>query len=94
MIEFNHLNMAESAPKSGDLLVIKTNKSGSKLISCQVKEVLKVGDDVEIILQKSTNSFFSWKMYRHGESWVHRVWNLGDIQLNTSSNSMTKFIDL
>jgi len=94
MIEFNHLNMAESAPKPGDLLVIKTKKSGDKLITCQVKEVLKSGDGTEIVLQKSTNSFFNWKAYWRGESWVHMVWNLGRVQLSTASNSMTKFIDL
>lgn len=93
MIEFNHLNMCESAPKSGDVLAIKTKKSKDKIIMCQVKEVIGKGDGIEIILQKSTNSFFNWSMYNSGESWVWRVWNLGDVQLTTSVSNMNNFSD-
>jgi hypothetical protein len=93
MVELNHTNLAELAPKAGDTLVIQTKKSGDKKIMCHVKEVVSEGDGVEIILQRSTNSFFSWDIYISGKSWVWRVWNLGQIQMTTSSNSMHKFID-
>jgi hypothetical protein len=94
MIEFNHLNLADSVPQVGDTLIIRTKKSGSKNISCQVKEVIKSGVDIEIVLQKSTNSFFNWGMYTIGNSWVWRVWNLGKVELTTSSNSMKNFVDM
>lgn len=93
MIEFSHLNMCESVPKAGDVLAIKTKKSKNKIIMCQVKDVIGKGDGIEIILQKSTNSFFNWSMYNSGESWVWRVWNLGDVQLTTSVSNMNNFSD-
>ena len=91
MVEFNHLNICESLPKVGEVLAIRTKKSKDKIIMCQVKEIVGKGDDSEIILQKSTNSFFNWGMYKNGESWVWRVWNLGSVQLTTSVNNMNNF---
>lgn len=94
MVRLDHTNMAELAPKVGDTLVILTKRSGEKKIMCHVKDVINNGDGAEVILQKSTNSFFNWELYLNGESWVWRVWNLGQIQLTTSSNSMEKFVDM
>lgn len=88
---FNHLNLAESIPKRGDVIVITTKKSKNKKILCKVKEVV-AGN--ELVLQKSTNSYFIWDMYISGESWVWRVWNLGDIELTASINNTNQLADL
>jgi len=90
MINLDHTNFAESAPNIGDVLVIMTKKSGEKKIMCQVKEIVNGN---EVVLLKSKNAFFNWDMYKSGGSWVWRVWNLGRIQLTTSSNSMDSFSD-
>ncbi len=88
------LNTADEVPKKGDVLVIRTKKSGQKKIMVMVKDVIKSGGDFEIILNKSTNSYFIWSMYYKGESWVWRVWNLGDITLTASTNNTNSLIDL
>ena len=83
-----------NAPSVGDVLVITTRKSGGKKIMCAVKSVCLLSGFTEIVLQKSTNSYFIWEMYKKGESWVGSVWNLGQIKLSTASNSLDKFIDM
>lgn len=86
----SELNTADSPPKKGDLIVIMTKKSRTK-IAAVVKDVVNGN---EIILQKSTNSFFIWDMYQSGESWVWRVWNIGsDITPTTSLNNTNQLLD-
>ena len=90
----SHLNTADSPPKKGDVLVIRTKKSGDQKILVAVKDVIKTGNDHEIILNKSTNSYFIWSMFEKGESWVARVWNLGDIAMTASTNNANNLIDM
>lgn len=86
----NHLILADAVPKKGDLLIIETKKT-KRRIACFVKDVVN-GD--EVILQKSTNSFFIWSMYQRGESWVWRVWNIGpSITPTTSLNNTNQLVD-
>lgn len=90
-MELTILNATESKkPQKGDLLVIETKKSKGKKIAVMVKDV--VNDD-EVILQKSTNSYFIWSLYKNGESWVWRVWNLGKVTPTTSVNNMNQLLD-
>ena len=85
-----NLNAAFAVPKKGDLLIIKTKKT-KRLIACVVKDVI---NGEEVLLQKSTNSYFMWSMYMNGESWVWRVWNIGsDIMLTTSLNNTNQLHD-
>jgi len=91
---FTHLNTATKPPKKGDVIVITTKKSKPKKILVKVKDVIHIDGDVEIILNKSTNSYFIWSMFHKGESWVWRVWNLGDITLTASTNNTNSLIDL
>ena len=81
---FTHLNTAKSIPKNGSTIAIMTKKSGHKIILCKVKGLVNGN---ELILNKSTNSFFNWDMYMAGESWVWRVWDLGEVQLTASLNN-------
>jgi len=92
MIELNVLNSEmDSIPKEGDLLVIQTKKSKDKKMLCRVRQIVNGN---EVILQKSTNSFFVWDMYLSGQSWISRVWNLGgDITLTTSVNNLNQLLD-
>jgi hypothetical protein len=91
MVELNHTNLCGSkAPRVGDILVIQTKKSKDEKILASVKDVVNGN---EVILQKSTNSFYNHDMYYAGESWVCRVWNLGNISLTASTNSMKQFAD-
>lgn len=83
--------MKDSTPKLGDLLIITTRKSKGKRISCTVKSVVNGN---ELILQKSTNSFFNWDMFLSGDSWVTSVENIGQVVTTTASNSLVKFCDL
>ena len=86
----NHLNFAIAVPKKGDLIIIETKKTKRK-IACFVKDVIN-GD--EVLLQKSTNSYFIWSMYYEGESWVWRVWNVGsDITPTTSLNNTNQLLE-
>lgn len=77
-------------PQKGDLLVMETKKSKGKRIAVMVKDVVN-GD--EVILQKSTNSYFIWSLYKSGESWVWRVWNLGQVKPTTSLNNTNQLLD-
>lgn len=86
----NHLNFASEPPKKGDLLIIQTKKT-KRNIAVFVREVVNGN---EVILQKSTNSFFNWDMYMKGESWVWRVWNIGSgITPTTSLNNANQLQD-
>lgn len=89
-VRIDELNTADGIPKKGDILIIKTKKSKNKKILCKVKDIVNGN---ELILNKATNSFFNWDMYRAGESWVWRVWNLGDIEITSSTNSMKSISD-
>lgn len=89
-VKIDDLNTTNEMPKKGDLLIIKTKKSKDKKIICKVKDIVS---ENELILNKATNSFFNWDMYKSGESWVWRVWNLGDIELTSSTNSMKSISD-
>ena len=91
---FTHLNTAERPPKKGDVLVITTKKTKPKKILVKVKDVIYADGDVEVILNKSTNSYFLWSMFYKGESWVWRVWNLGDVTLTASTNNTNSLYDL
>lgn len=91
---FTHLNIAEVPPKKGDVLVIMTKKSKPEKILVKVKNVIHIDGDVEVILNKSTNSYFLWSMFNKGESWVWRVWNLGDVTLTASTNNTNSLYDL
>ena len=93
-VKLNHLNFSEEPPKKGDTLIIKTKKSGDKKILVVVKDIIKSDGDIEVILNKTTNSYFIWSMYFKGESWVFRVWNLGDITHTASTNNTNSLIDL
>jgi len=85
------INFTDSKkPVKGDVLVIETKKSRGKKLLVSVKDVVN-GD--EIILQKSTNSYFIWNLYESGESWVWRVLNLGQVQLTTSVNNTVQLYD-
>lgn len=85
------LNFLDSEiPKKGDVLVIQTKKSKPERLLVKVKEVVNRN---EIILQKSTNSFFIWDLYESGESWVWHVWNLGQVTPTTSVNNMNQLLD-
>jgi hypothetical protein len=91
MVELNYTNLCGSkAPRVGDILVIQTKKSKDEKILASVKDIVNGN---EVILQKSTNSFYNHDMYYAGESWVFRVWNLGNISLTASTNSMKQFAD-
>lgn len=90
---FTYFNAAEIPPKKGDVIVIETKKSKGKRVLCSVKDVININGDVELVLNKATNSYFIWSLYEKGESWVWRVWNLGEVELTASTNSMKKLID-
>ena len=77
-------------PKKGDLFIIQTKKSGKKRIACEVKDVVNGN---EVVLQKSTNSFFNWDTYLDAESWVTNVLNMGKVELTTSLNNTNQFSD-
>jgi len=73
-------------PKIGDLLIITTKKSDGKRIACTVKDIV-CGN--EVILQKSTNSFFNFDMFLEGKSWVSSIENIGRVEMTTASNNVT-----
>ncbi len=88
MIELSKTNLCGSrVPEVNDVLIIETKKSKGKRFLVLVKDVL---DGNEVVLQKTTNSFYNHDMYYAGESWVYRIWNLGQIELTTSVNNMNQ----
>tara|TARA_A100000172_G_C3043428_1_gene111424 strand:+ start:3944 stop:4195 length:252 start_codon:yes stop_codon:yes gene_type:complete len=80
--------MGSTPPSKGDVLVIQTRKSGDKQFLTVVKDVVNGN---EVILQKSTNSFYNHDMYYTGTSWVKKIWNLGTVELTTSVNNTNQF---
>jgi len=94
MVELNHTNLCIDPPKKGDTLIIETKKSKGKKILVVVKGVINDDESIEIILNKSTNSYFIWSMYLDGSSWVWRVYNLGVITHTASTNNTERLIDL
>jgi len=86
----NTNSVSTSPPSKGDVLIIQTRKSGDKKFIVTVKDVVNGN---EIILQKSTNSFYNHDMYCAGESWVKNIWNLGDVEPTTSINNTNQFAD-
>ena len=93
-VRIDWLTLLDAPPKKGDTLIISTKKSKGKKILVLVKDVIISDDDIEIILNKSTNSYFIWSMYWKGESWVSKVWNLGDITHTASTNNTVRLLDL
>jgi hypothetical protein len=90
-MEFNSLNTADGPPRVGDLIVIqrKIDKPEERIL-CKVRELVYGPNGKKIILS-TKNDYFIWNMYRKGESWVWRVWNLGPVKLTEITNTMTKF---
>lgn len=85
----SHLNACGSIRdiNAGDLLVIQ-RKSDKRRILVKCAEVI---DGKEILISKKKNDYFIWDMYKAGESWVWRVWNLGPIELTNITNNMNEF---
>ena len=91
---FTHLNTAQNPPKVGDAIVIETKRNKGNKIILRVAGVVDYGDGKELIISKGRNKYFNWNMYHAGESWVWRVWNLGEVQFTATTNTMTKIDDL
>ncbi len=91
---FTHFNTADKPPKSGDTIVIETQRNKGKKVILKVAEVVGYGDGAEVIVSKGKNKYFNWEMYQSGESWVWRVWNLGEVQFTATTNTMTRLDDL
>jgi hypothetical protein len=83
----NHLNSCVNPPSVGDVLVIETKRNKGEKVLVVVKDVVKSGDGVEVIIQKGRNKYFNFDMYREGTGWVWRVWNLGQIKLTSGLNN-------
>jgi hypothetical protein len=91
---FNHLNTEQEPPKEGDAIIIETKRNKGNKIVLRVAEVVDCGDGTELIVSKGRNKYFNWNMYLSGESWVWRVWNIGQVQFTATTNSMTRIDDL
>lgn len=92
---FTHLNTAQKPPKVGDAIVIETKRNKGSKIVLRVAEVVEMNNGhLEIIISKGKNKYFNWNMYHAGESWVWRVWNLGEVQFTATTNTMTRIDDL
>lgn len=91
VIDLNNLNScASTVPSVNDVLVIETKKNRGKRFLVSVKDVVNGN---EVILQKSTNSFYNHDMYYAGESWICRLWNLGNLELTTSVSNTNQLAD-
>ena len=85
----NHLNTCDffKDVSVGDVLVIRRKQCKTDiLVTCKAKT-----NDNEIVLSLKQNDYFNFDMYREGESWVWRVWNLGQIKLTAITNTTTPF---
>ena len=92
---FTHLNTAQKPPKKGDAIVIETKRNKGKKVVLKVSEVVVNSDGhFEVIISKRKNKYFNWNMYHAGDSWVWRVWNLGEVQFTSTTNTMTSLDDL
>ena len=90
---FNHLTTCSdvNSINDGDLLVIQ-RKVDKRNIIVQCKKVLKRrSGNEEVLISNVKNDYFVWSMYQNGESWVWRVWNLGDVELTNITNNMNQF---
>jgi hypothetical protein len=88
---FNHTNMIDEPPKKGDILVIETKKTKPKKILVKVDCVQLSEGYMEVCLVGG--QYFIFDIYERGESWVWRVWNLGEIQLTNSVNNFNRLAD-
>ena len=89
----NHTNICDNANsiKDGDLLVIQRKQDKRKIIvKCKKVLMRKTGKE-EILLSQRHNDYFIWSMYLDGTSWIHRVWNLGAVELTNITNNMNEF---
>lgn len=59
-------------PKTGDLCLVQghPNHSDGKVNAYRVVCVKSVDGDVEIVLNRRLNIWFSWNKYMTGKSWV------------------------
>lgn len=90
----NHTNLCHNANSinDGDLLVIQRKKDKRNIL-VQCKKVLnrRSNGDEEVLLSLRNNDYFIWSLFEKGESWVWRVWNLGDVELTNVTNNMNEF---
>ncbi|MEL7293822.1 MAG: hypothetical protein AAGJ67_18120 [Pseudomonadota bacterium] len=91
---FTHLNTAQKPPKKGDVIVIETKRNKGKKVILKVADVVDCGYGVEVIVSNGQNKYFNWEMFLTGDSWVWRVWNLGEVQFTSITNTMTRIDDL
>jgi hypothetical protein len=90
---FSHLTTCDdvNSIKDGDLLVIQ-RKSDKRNIIVQCKKILnRRSGNEEVLISRGKNDYFIWSMYKNGESWVWRVWNLGGVELTNITNTMNNF---
>jgi len=80
--EFSHL-------KAGDLIVIQRKQDKRRFI-VKIKSLANSNDLREIVFS-GRNDYFNFDMYLNGESWVHRVWHLGFIEMSSITNNMNEF---
>lgn len=88
----SHLNTCSdfNEIKKGDLLVIQ-RKRDKRRILVQAKELLRNDGQQEVVMSTAKNDYFNFGMYMAGESWVWRVWNLGQVELTNITNNMNEF---
>lgn len=91
---FNHVNAPDEPPKKGDTIVIETKRNKGRKVILTVDEIVRMDGCVEVIIQSKRNKYFNWDMYKNGESWVWRVWNLGQITFTASTNTMLSIDDI
>lgn len=58
------------APQKGDLVLIQGTLINNTVHPYKVAEVKEVDGDLEIILDKRKNVWFSWNLYMNGNSWI------------------------
>lgn len=59
-----------TAPKKGDLVLVQGIGKPPKVEAYRVAETKIVEGDIEIILNKRRNIWFSWNTYMAGLSWI------------------------
>lgn len=91
---FDFLNMCSECPEKGDVLVIETTRNKGVKILVSVKDVVVTTECAEVILQKGKNKFFNYSMYEDGNSWVWKIWNLGNIKLTSGLNNQNSMDEM
>tara|TARA_R110000824_G_scaffold84040_1_gene209880 strand:+ start:579 stop:863 length:285 start_codon:yes stop_codon:yes gene_type:complete len=92
MFEFNSLNTTDRIPKAGEFILINRKQDARDVrVLCKVKKVVYNENDSPEIILSNHNDYFIWNMYKDGTSWVWRVWNLGQISMNSATNNMNEF---